>query len=137
VLDVGCATGYGTALLARLARKVVGIDGNPRLVAQADARLRELGASNAMVVARDMTEGFPDAAPYAVIVFEGAVARIPDAIADQLAEGGRLVAVVQEPDNVGRAMLMTRTKGVLSRRPTFDAAVPLLPGFQRAPSFVF
>ena len=76
-------------------------------------------------------------APYDVIVIEGAVSFIPDKIAAQLAEGGRLVTVVKSGPRMGCAFLMNRVQGVLSRRPLFDAATPVLPGFAPAPSFVF
>ncbi len=137
VLEIGCGTGYGTAVLARLARSVVAVESDTALAAQAAARLRELGAGNASVVAGPLAEGHPARTPYGVILFEGAVAQIPEAITRQLAEGGRLVTVMQEGRGMGRATLMTRINGILSRRPAFDAAVPLLPGFQRQPSFVF
>lgn len=137
VLEIGCATGYGTALLARLARSVVAIESDVELARQAMARLRELGIGNVAVLEASLTAGYPGRAPYDVILFEGAVASIPDAIAQQLADRGRLVAVLQEGEGVGRAVLMSSVGGMLSRRPCFDASVPLLPGFQPAPSFVF
>jgi protein-L-isoaspartate(D-aspartate) O-methyltransferase len=137
VLEIGCATGYGTAVLARLARSVVAVESDRAIAAQATARLRELGSGNAVVIEAPLTQGHPDRGPYAAIVLGGAIARVPDAIARQLADGGRLVAVVQQPNGLGQGTLMTRAGSVLSRRPTFDAAVPLLPGFQAEPSFVF
>jgi protein-L-isoaspartate(D-aspartate) O-methyltransferase len=137
VLEIGCATGYGTALLARLAGSVIAIESDRALVAQATARLRELGSGNAAVVEAPLIEGHPGRAPYAAIILGGAVARVPDAIVRQLADGGRLVAVVQQQNGLGQGMAMTRVGAVLSRRPSFDAAVPLLPGFQAEPSFVF
>ncbi len=137
VLEVGAASGYGSAVIARLAAEVVAVESDPGLLGTAKTRLRELGVANAQLVEGSLTQGHPAAAPYNVIVFEGAIARVPDAIAAQLAEGGRLVAVVQEGESIGQAMLMTRTAGILSHRPIFDAATPLLPGFQAAPSFVF
>ena len=139
VLEIGCATGYGTAILARLARSVVAIDSEVELARQALARLRELAIDNATVVEAPLTAGFPSRAPYQVIVCQGAVARIPDAIAHQLSEGGRLVCVLQPGDGPGPgcAVVMTLVGGVLSHWPAFDAAVPLLPGFEAAPSFVF
>lgn len=137
VLEIGAGTGYGTALLVRLARSVVAVESDPALAAQAVARLRELGAGNASIVQGPLTEGHAERAPYGVILLEGAAARIPEAITRQLAEGGRLVAVLQERAGMGQAVLMTRINGVVSRRAAFDAAVPLLPGFQREASFVF
>lgn len=137
VLDIGCATGYATALLARLARAVIAVEEDAALAAAAGARLAELGVLHARVVEAPLTAGHAADAPYDVILIEGAVREVPDAIAAQLAEGGRLVTMVRGEAGIGRAMLMTRVRNKLSRRPLFDAAVPLLPGFRPAPSFVF
>jgi protein-L-isoaspartate(D-aspartate) O-methyltransferase len=137
VLHIGCATGYGTAVLARLAGQVIAVDAVPSLVAQAVARLRELGAGNALAIEAPMTEGYKGRAPYDAILIEGTVAEIPEAVAMQLAEGGRLVTVMMGENGMGRAVLMSRIAGVLSHRPAFDAAVPFLPGFDRVPSFQF
>jgi protein-L-isoaspartate(D-aspartate) O-methyltransferase len=137
VLDIGCGSGYAAAVLARLARQVVAIDAEPRLVEQAVARLRELGAGNVLAVEAPMAEGYPARAPYDAILIEGGVTQLPEAVGRQLAEGGRLVTVMGEGNGVGHAVLMSKSGGVLSRRPIFDAAAPLLPGFARAPSFQF
>jgi protein-L-isoaspartate(D-aspartate) O-methyltransferase len=137
VLEIGSGTGYGTALLARLARGVVAVECDAALAAQATARLLELGARNAVIIEGPLEEGYAGRAPYSAILFAGAVGRVPEAISGQLAEGGRLVAVVKRDNEAGRAVLMTRLHGVLSQRAVFDAAIPLLPGFREAPSFVF
>ena len=137
VLEIGCATGYGTAVIARLARSVVAIESDPALAEQAAARLRELAVGNATVIAAPLEEGYPGLGPYGAVVFQGGVARLPDAFAPQLAEGGRLVAVMPKAVGMGQAVIMTRFGSLLSRRPSFDAAAPPLPGFQREPSFVF
>ena len=137
VLEIGAGTGYGTAIAARLARSVVGVECDRKHAARAVARLAELGVGNAAVIEGALAQGHPARAPYQVVLFEGMVAHIPDAIAGQVAENGRVVAVLGDGNGVGRGVLMTRTNGVLSRRPIFDAAVPALPGLERAPSFVF
>jgi protein-L-isoaspartate(D-aspartate) O-methyltransferase len=137
VLDVGCATGYSTAVLARLANTVVAVESDPELAARATGTLAELGIDNAVVVEAPLREGYPKQAPYDVIFIGGAVPEIPRVIADQLAEGGRLVTVVAEEGAVGRGTLMIRSGGVLSDRPVFDAATPPLPEFSREPGFVF
>lgn len=137
VLDIGCASGYGTAVLARIAASVVAVEQDAALAQQARARLAELGVLHADIVEGPLAQGHAAGAPYDVIVIEGAVAAVPDAVAEQLAESGRLVAVVKSGAGMGRATLMTRVHGVLSRRALFDAAAPLLPGFAPAPSFVF
>jgi protein-L-isoaspartate(D-aspartate) O-methyltransferase len=141
VLEVGCASGYATALLARVAGKVTALESDPRLAQLARAVLAELGAAAEIVVGK-LAEGWRVNGPYDVILLNGAVAAIPPAIAAQLAEGGRLVGVVLAEDSalgagLGKAVVMTRAEGVLSSRPVFDAAVHVLPGLERAPSFVF
>jgi protein-L-isoaspartate(D-aspartate) O-methyltransferase len=72
-----------------------------------------------------------------VILFGGAVAEMPPEILSQLAEDGRVLAVIKPVNAVGRATSTTRTGGVLARRVIFDAATPLLPGFLPKPQFVF
>ncbi|HTY69710.1 MAG TPA: protein-L-isoaspartate O-methyltransferase [Alphaproteobacteria bacterium] len=137
VLEVGCGTGYGAAVLARLAARVVTLESDPELGRQAEANLRRLGVSNAKVVVGPLAGGFAAAAPYAVILFAGAVERVPPSITEQLAEGGRLVAVIAPAGEPGRATLITRVGGALSRRVVFDAGTPVLPGLQLEPGFVF
>jgi protein-L-isoaspartate(D-aspartate) O-methyltransferase len=70
-------------------------------------------------------------------VFGGAVAGTPPEINAQLAEGGRLLAVVKRGNGVGRATLATRTGGMLAQRVIFDAPTPFLPGFAPKPAFEF
>ncbi len=137
VLDVGCATGYATAVLARLAATVVAVESDPDLIELAGALLAELGADNAAVVEGPLAAGYPKHAPYDAIVLGGAVDEVPQAITDQLAEGGRLAAVVTHGSSVGNGMLMRRVRGALSRQIVFDAAVPLLPGMEGGRGFVF
>jgi protein-L-isoaspartate(D-aspartate) O-methyltransferase len=137
VLEVGGATGYGAAVLARLAARVVALEGDADLARTADTNLRRLGVSNAKVVAEPPVSGYPAGAPYDVVLFAGAVERLPPGITDQLAEGGRLVAVIAPPGEPGRATLVTRIGGALSRRVVFDAGTPVLPGLQLEPGFAF
>ncbi|MFQ5776198.1 MAG: protein-L-isoaspartate O-methyltransferase [Kiloniellaceae bacterium] len=137
VLDLGCGTGYAAAILARLAATVVAVESDRDLAAAANRILPKLGIDNAVVVEGPLPEGFPGQAPYHVILINGAVAEVPKAISDQLADGGRLVTVVKNSAGMGQACLLQRSAGVVSGRVLFDAAVPLLPGFQAEPGFVF
>lgn len=138
VLDVGCGTGYSTAVLARVASTVVALESDSDLAEAAASLLAELGMDNAVVVTGPLADGYPAQSPYDVIVLGGAVAEIPTALCDQLAEGGRLVAVVTGPGTaVGKATLVTRVAGTLSRRIIFDAGSPYLPGFAPVPGFTF
>ncbi len=137
VLDIGCGTGYGTAILARLSATVVALESDGALAGQAMRTLTDLDIDNVVVVESPLAEGYPKQAPYDVILLNGAVSRVPPAISDQLAEGGRLVTVVREPAGVGRATLLQCHDGRVSGRVIFDAAVPHLPGFEGRPSFIF
>jgi protein-L-isoaspartate(D-aspartate) O-methyltransferase len=137
VLEIGAGTGYGTAIMARLARSVVGIESDAVLARKAADNLARLGIRNAVVREGALERGYPDRAPYDVVLFEGAVAEIPSELGDQLADHGRLVAVVKKGAGLGEATLATKLRGVLARRVIFDAGTPLLPGFLPKPSFVF
>jgi len=136
VLDIGSGAGYGAAVLARIAATVFALESDEVLAAKAAELFTELGLDNVVPVDGALMEGCPKHAPFNVIVIEGAVETIPDAIVDQLGDGGRLVAVVQER-GIGRATVVTRNGNHLSRRVVFDAAVPVLPEFRKPAGFVF
>lgn len=137
VLDVGCTTGYSCAVLARLAATVVGVECDAALAEEANRILSAQGIDNAVVIQDPLGDGYPKQAPYNVIVLEGAVVKVPETIRNQLADGGRLVAVIREGEGMGRATLMQRSGEVVSSRILFDAATPYLPGFEREERFVF
>ena len=134
VLDVGCATGYSSALLARLAESVVALDDDAALIRAAEQALT--GISNVKVVMGPLIQGWPQSGPYDVIMMQGATEVVPEVLLRQLKNGGRLACIfAQGPAR--KAMLYRNTDGEVSGRPMFDAPAPLLPGFKRAPSFVF
>jgi protein-L-isoaspartate(D-aspartate) O-methyltransferase len=136
VLEIGCTTGYGAAILARLAKSVIAIDCDPALLRQATANLA--GLRNIVLFEGQLDKGYPERAPYDVIVIGGTVAEIPPALIDQMAEGGRLVTVVEtRAGQLGEAVLLQRGPDGIVRRRLFEAAAHVLPGFQREPSFAF
>ncbi len=137
VLDIGCGTGYSTAVAARLADTVFGLEADASLARRATDTLAQLEIDNAVVVEGRLAGGYPAHAPYDVILLEGSVPEIPAAIAGQLAEGGRLVAVVSGTGRTGRAVLAARRAGVVSQRDLFDAATPPLTGFGARTGFRF
>lgn len=136
VLDVGCGSGYSTAVLAHIAGFVVALENDQTLVAEAGRRLAALGYENVSVVEGPLPAGHAAQAPYDVIVVEGAVDEIPDALIGQLKDGGRLVAVVGEGP-VGRATLWRKDGEIVSSLAAFNAAVGSLSEFRREPVFEF
>ena len=136
-LVVGAGPGYEAALLGLMARAVVALEDDPELARQAHAALVDHRIAPVAVVEGPLPEGHRARSPYDVILFGGAVAEIPQSILAQLADGGRLVAVVRAEGSVGRSTLTTRTGGAIARRVIFDAATPLLPSFVPKPAFVF
>ncbi len=136
VLDVGCMTGYSTAILSRLADSVVGLESNEELAEQAARTLRDLGVDNAAVVTAPLKEGYPSEGPYDVILLNGCVPEVPSGLFDQLKEGARLVGVISQT-GIGKANLCKKVHGDVSCRPAFDAGVSSLPGFELKPEFVF
>jgi protein-L-isoaspartate(D-aspartate) O-methyltransferase len=132
VLDVGCATGYSAAVLAKLAGIVVAIEEDPAL---ARVATENLGAGVA-VAGGPLNAGWQADAPYDVILLEGASEVRPDRLLAQLKDGGRLVAVIGSAP-LGKATLYRKVSGQITALALFDAAAPLLPGFAKTPAFVF
>jgi protein-L-isoaspartate(D-aspartate) O-methyltransferase len=136
-LLVGCGTGYAAAVLARLCSAIFALESDSGTAAKAQALLSNLGADNVVVVEGPLEKGWADEAPYDLVLFDGAVAEVPPAIIDQLGENGRIAAVISDGDGPGRATLLQRRGGFVSRRTLFDANTPVLPGFIKSAGFVF
>ena len=136
VLDIGCGSGYSSAILAQLASTVVAVEADGDLAQDAQANLARLGIDNVVVVVGPLRSGYPDQAPYNAILLGGAVPELSQTLTDQIAESGRLGTVVRPPGGVGRAVLAMRLGGVVSHRAVFDANTPMLPGFEVARGFV-
>jgi protein-L-isoaspartate(D-aspartate) O-methyltransferase len=134
VLDVGCATGYGAALLGRIAGDVVALEQDTGLAKTAGDSL--LSQPNVSVVTGTLAEGWAQNAPYDVVVLEGATEIVPHALCQQLKNGGRLVCALGAGPG-SKAMLYTRSSGEVGGRPVFDATAALLPGFAETPVFAF
>ena len=137
VLDVGCGTGYATAIMARLAGTVIALDVDESLAAEAERTLSAVGADNAIVMTGPLAEGCARQAPYDVILLGGAVDHLPQALADQLAERGRIVGVLRKAGGVGQATFWAKHRGALSSRSLFEASLPPLPGIARPVHFEF
>jgi protein-L-isoaspartate(D-aspartate) O-methyltransferase len=135
VLDVGAATGYSSAVIARMARSVVALESDAGLAASARANLTALGIANATLVSGRLAGGWPNKAPYDAIIIEGSIEFTPEDLLDQLKDGGRLVAIVND-QGIGKATVWKRFGLSMDARVAFDAAAPELPEFSNAPAFV-
>ena len=134
ILDVGCANGYSAAVLARLGGKVIGLEQDAGLLRQASEGLAVNG--NITLVQGALIEGARQEGPFDVIFVEGAIEELPETLLSQLAEGGRLVAVMQDGPQ-GEATLFLKEHGGIGRRAVFDASAPLLAGFKKMMGFIF
>jgi protein-L-isoaspartate(D-aspartate) O-methyltransferase len=137
LLEIGCGTGYATAIAAHLAAHVLGIESVEAHVRQARELLGTLKLANAEILAGPLAAGAPVRGPFNAILLSGAVAAIPKPLTAQLADGGRLLAVIRRSAGLGQATLTLRTGDVFSSRILFDAATPMLPEFEPQESFVF
>ena len=99
VLEIGTGSGYQTAVLAELARRVCSIERLPRLAERARALLAELGYANVWVRVGSGTLGWPDEAPFDRILVTAGGPSVPPPLFQQLAEGGRLVLPLGDPVN--------------------------------------
>jgi protein-L-isoaspartate(D-aspartate) O-methyltransferase len=136
VLDVGCLTGYSTLVLSRLAAHVVGLEEDGELKRTAEKSLSQLGVANVEFVQGSLDQGCVQKAPFDIIFINGTTEIRPERLLAQLAEGGRLVAILRD-GAAGHAGLFLKHEGAVSERSAFDAQVPNLPGFQKVAGFVF
>ncbi|HYR64922.1 MAG TPA: protein-L-isoaspartate O-methyltransferase, partial [Reyranella sp.] len=119
------------------AASVVAVEGDPLMATAAEQTAKELGIDGIRQTVGPLEEGARPG-PYDVILIEGAVQLVPQAIFDQLADGGRLTTVVAGPPGaLGVAELFVKEGGAISRRALFDAGTPSLPGFAPPPRFTF
>ncbi len=138
VLDIGCNTGYSTAVMGFLAGTVVGLEIDSNFAQEADKLLHDLDICNVVVVQqKSLTDGYPQQGPYDVILINGSVPEVPMPILKQLSEGGRLVTVVSTHGHMGSAVLITRAGDNYSTRVLFDAATPTMAGFETRKAFAF
>ena len=128
-LVVGGGTGYSSAVFAHIGLDVVTLESSPALAAKA----RDLGVET---VEGPLEAGWPAGAPYDLIVIDGAVEQIPDAIVGQLTDGGRLGTVLIER-GVARLIVGRKVAGAFGYLTLGDAGTPALPGFSRPSSFIF
>ena len=135
-LDIGCARGYSTAILAQLCETVVALESSDERVERATSELVNADILNAAVVKGELKAGARDHGPFDIIFVNGAVSDVPTTWFDQLSMGGRL-GVVVKTGPVGQATIFTKSKEAIGKTIVCDATVPLMDGFEREPAFEF
>jgi len=132
VLEVGTGSGYQAAILSRLAREVMSIERYRTLADSARERLKTLGYANVTVLAGDGLAGAPGRAPFDRIIVTAAAEEIPEALVEQLAEGGKMVLPLGPRDGVQRIVKLTKMAGSVTQQNLIAVRfVPLLPGSAR------
>lgn len=132
-LVIGAATGYSAAVLARLVRSVVALEEQPELAAFAREALAGTGVD---IVEGALNRGWPDGAPYDFILIDGAVETVPDAIVEQIADGGEFALALVD-QGVTRLCVGRVVAGAFGTTAFSDAAAAALPGFQKPRGFSF
>lgn len=135
VLDIGCGFGYSAALMARIAEAVVAVEEDSDMAAEAESRLAAQDVFNVAVVKGALNQGCASQGPYDAILVEGAVEEIPEAVTEQLNEGGRIIALFLD-GNLGAVKFGRKLDGRVNWRFSFNAGAPILPGFTRERAFV-
>ncbi len=141
VLDVGCASGYSAAVLSHMALSVVAVESNPELARQARENLK--GLANVALFEVPLTEGVQPRSPFDVILIQGAVEFIPQMLADQLKEGGRIVTFESNARKavgvlgLGSLVEYRKINNTLYRSATSNASVAPLEEFNKPQGFVF
>jgi protein-L-isoaspartate(D-aspartate) O-methyltransferase len=125
VLEIGTGSGYQAAVLGEICEKVYTIEIVPELARESEERLRRLGYKNIICKSGDGYKGWPEEAPFDVIIVTAAPESIPQPLIDQLAEGGRLIVPVGPPASVQELILIIKKNGKTERkRLTFVRFVP-------------
>jgi protein-L-isoaspartate(D-aspartate) O-methyltransferase len=136
VLDIGCAMGYSTAVIARMAQAVVAVEQDADMAREAQDALVNAGADNAVVHEGPLALGAAQHGPYDVMIVEGGVAQVPATLTDQLKEGGRIAAIFMSGP-LGEVRVGYKRSGKISWRLAFNATAPYLPGFEPEMTFTF
>ena len=135
VLDLGCGFGYSTAVAARLAEAVIGVEDDPDRASEAQRTLSAQNIDNAAVLLKEsLGHGCAEQKPYDVILIQGGVEIMPEAVVSQLKEGGRIGAVFND-GALGVVRVGYMLDGAVTWRDSFNAGAPTIVGFEAAQTF--
>ena len=134
VLDIGAGLGYSSAVIARMAQAVVMVEEDEALAGDAQSALSDSGSDNVIVQTGALNQGAAEHGPYDVIIVQGGVETLPEGIADQLKDGGRIACIFIE-GTLGEVRTGLKVDGAISWRYAFNTAAPVLPGFAAVREF--
>jgi len=115
-LEIGTGSGYQAAVLAEIVDSVYTIEIVPELARESEARLRMLGYNNIVVRYGDGYKGWPEHAPFDIILVTAAADHIPEPLKEQLEEGGRLIMPVGNPATVQQLIVLTKKNGKITEQ---------------------
>ena len=134
VLDIGPGYGYSSAVIARMCEAVVAVEDDADRVAEAQSALSEHGADGVIMHEAPLADGAAEHGPYDVVILQGGVEDLPQAISDQLKDEGRIACLFME-GALGTVRIGHKSDGHISWRYAFNASAPVLPGFEKATEF--
>ena len=134
VLDLGCGLGYSSAVIAHLAEVVIAVEEDPEMADEAESRLVVAGVDNVAVFSAPLAEGGSRHGPYDVVLVQGGIEKLPDAIAVQVKDGGRIGAIFVQGE-VGVCRIGRKNGDSIDWRDAFNAVAPILQGFAREREF--
>ncbi|GGP23651.1 protein-L-isoaspartate O-methyltransferase family protein [Silvimonas iriomotensis] len=137
VLIAGAGTGYLMALAAGLASQVYGVEIEPELASQAEANLARAGVRNARVVVGDAVRGFAEQAPFDVIIVTGSFESVPASLKEQLAVGGRLIAIVGQLPIMSATLVRRVDHNAYSEEKLFEYNLPRMKNAPAVSAFRF
>jgi protein-L-isoaspartate(D-aspartate) O-methyltransferase len=136
VLILGATTGYLSAILSHQAETVIVVEENEQFLNNAENAIRKNNINNVVFVKNEIVKGYSEQSPFNAIIIEGAIQEIPNNILDQLDDGGRLFAIVQEGD-ICSATLFKKYGQSISDQRLFNCSMPVLSMFMKKNSFSF
>ena len=136
VLILGATTGYLSAILSYQAETVIVVEENDSLLNSSENAIKKNNINNVVFIKNEIIKGYNDQSPFNAIIIEGAIQEVPRNILDQLDEGGRLLAIVQEEDMCS-AKLFRKNGQSVSIQKLFNCSIPVLDMFMKKNSFSF
>lgn len=134
VLDVGPAYGYSSAVVAHMAEAVVALEEDETFASEAQEAWSAAGIDNVVPHTGPLCDGAPEHGPYDLILIQGGVAHVPDALLAQLKDGGRIGALFMD-GALGEVRIGYKLDGKMTWRLSFNAGAPVLPGFEKHAKF--